>query len=148
MTVLPLSLRSRRVFVDSGAYLALLDSEDEHHDQASVILRNLARARYRSFTTNTVIIESHALLLSHMGIAQADQFLTGIEESTTTIIRVRAGDEERAKQIVHRHTDKDYSLTDAISFVVMERLGISLAFAFDRHFAQYGLTTLTPEWFE
>jgi len=38
--------------------------------------------------------------------------------------------------------DKDYSLCDALSFVVMERLGISEAIAFDRHFREYGRFTI------
>jgi uncharacterized protein len=37
-----------------------------------------------------------------------------------------------------RREDKDYSLTDCISFIVMQRFAITTAFAFDRHFAQAG----------
>jgi len=39
-----------------------------------------------------------------------------------------------------RHQDKDYSLTDCISFLVMQRLGIGTAFAFDQHFVQAAFT--------
>jgi predicted nucleic acid-binding protein len=56
---------------------------------------------------------------------------------------VRSSDEERAKQIIYRYHDKDFSFTDAISFIVMDRLGLKLTFTFDRHFAQYGLTVLS-----
>jgi hypothetical protein len=35
------------------------------------------------------------------------------------------------------HEDKAYSLCDAASFVVMKRLGIRKAIAFDRHFREY-----------
>jgi predicted nucleic acid-binding protein len=45
-----------------------------------------------------------------------------MERSATTVIRVRAVDEVRARQIIYRYDDKDFSLTDAISFAVMERL--------------------------
>jgi len=43
-----------------------------------------------------------------------------------------------------QHQDKDYSLTDCISFVVMEKLKIETAFAFDRHFVQAGFRTQNP----
>ena len=36
-------------------------------------------------------------------------------------------------------TDKDWSLTDCLSFVVMQRRGISEALTTDRHFEQAGL---------
>jgi predicted nucleic acid-binding protein len=44
-----------------------------------------------------------------------------------------------------RHADKDWSLCDAISFVVMDARRIGTAFSFDRHFRQYGkLVVLGP----
>jgi predicted nucleic acid-binding protein len=41
-----------------------------------------------------------------------------------------------------RHRDKTYSLCDALSFAVMQRLGVRHAIAFDRHFREYGKFTL------
>jgi hypothetical protein len=49
---LPSLLRERRVLVDSSVYLALLDTDDEHHRHAREILNQLAHARYRQFTTD------------------------------------------------------------------------------------------------
>ena len=69
------TLRERRVFVDSSAYLALLDADDEHHTEATQILNQLAQERYRQYTTNVLLIESHALILSVLGRTQAAQFL-------------------------------------------------------------------------
>ena len=60
------------------------------------------------------------------------------------MVRARAADEERAKEIVFRFGDKDFSLADTISFVVTERLQIHQAFTFDQHFAQYGFSVLAP----
>ena len=142
MALPPLPLRERRVFVDSSAYLALLDTDDEHHSEAREIIQELAHARYRQFTTNVLLIESHALILSVLGRGRAAQFLTDMEESHTVIIRARAADEARAKQLLFQYTDKDFSFADAISFAVMERLAIRLAFSFDRDFAQYGFPVL------
>ena len=65
-----------------------------------------------------------------------------MQESNTVVIRARAADEERAKQILFQYTDKDFSFADAISFSVMERLAIRHACSFDRDFVQYGFTVL------
>ena len=45
-------------------------------------------------------------------------------------------------QFFQLHKDKDYSLTDCISFVVMKKLEIETALAFDRHFVQAGFQTV------
>ena len=133
------------MFVDSSAYLALLDVDDQHHRAAAAVLAQLIDGRYRLFTTNVVIIEAHALILSALGIASAAAFLRDAERSRVVTVRARAADEDLAKRIIFRYQDKRFSLTDAISFVVMERLGIPHAFSFDRNFAQYGLAVLTAE---
>jgi uncharacterized protein len=138
VTHVPPSARLRRVFVDSSAYLALLDHDDRHHAEAVAIVGALADRGYRQYTTNVLLIECHALVLSVLGRHQARRFLQDVEGGNTTVIRVRASDEQRARGILFRYTDKDFSFNDAISFVVMERLGIEAVFTFDRDFAQYG----------
>ena len=60
-------------------------------------------------------------------------------------MRVTPQDERRAREILTRYTDKAFSFTDATSFALMERLGISYAFSFDSDFRQYGMMTLTPD---
>lgn len=65
--------------------------------------------------------------------------------AATTIVRPGAADGERASRTIRQYHDKDFSLTDAIRFAVMERLGIVVAFSFDHHFAQYGFLVATPE---
>src|SRR5215210_9228339 len=147
MAVLPLPLQRRRVLTDSSAYLALLDLNDDNHQTAIQILEWLAAQRYRQYTTSAMLYEAHALILSELGTRQANQFLQGIIQGNTTIIRIRASDEDKARDILFRYTDKTFSYNDALSFVVMERLGIDLAFTFDRDFIDYGLAIATPEFF-
>jgi predicted nucleic acid-binding protein len=143
--ILPPGARERRIFVDSSAFLALLDEDDEYHTTAIETLRLLARQRAQQFTTNVVVIEAHALILSTLGIGPGQAFLRAAGGGGTTIVRSRASDEERAREIIYQYDDKDFSMTDAISFAVMERLHITRAFTFDRHFSQYGFTILTPD---
>lgn len=132
----------RRVFVDTSAHFALTDSQDANHAEAKALATWLAEERWRLFTTSFVLVETHALLLSRLGRDMALKVLREIDRSTVTVIRATVTDERQAREILEKYQDKDFSLCDAVSFVVMERLGISSAFAFDQHFAQYGLTVL------
>ena len=94
------SLSSRRVFTDSSAYLAILDRRDEHHAEAMTILGELAHGRYPLFTTTTIVIEAHALILSALGREQARRFLRDIEASQTRIIQVRARSERSSRRAI------------------------------------------------
>ena len=135
--------QARRALVDASAYFALLDQDDANHSQALTISRRLIAEGWRLFTTSFVLAETHALLLNRLSQAIATRFLREMEHSPTTLVWVTPADVERAKAIIYQYDDKDFSLTDATSFAVMERLAIRLAFTFDRDFAQYGFTALT-----
>ena len=74
--------------------------------------------------------------------AGRDIALRFLEDTSWVVERVSPEDEERAMGILRTYRDKDFSLTDAASFVVMERLGIDTAIAFDQHFQQYGFKVL------
>ena len=143
MVTIPPPRLFRRVFHDSSSYAALLDRDDANHAAAVAILGDIADTRYRSVTTNIIVIEAHALL-STLGPARARQFLRQMQAGDTLVIRVRASDEAAAHDLLFRYADKAWSLADATSFVVMERLDIRYAFTFDSDFAQYGFTPLTP----
>jgi predicted nucleic acid-binding protein len=137
----------RRVFVDTGGFVALLVAEDREHDHATAIFESAARDRWALVTTNAVVVETYSVLLARAreGRSTAVGFLdiaTADPAEGLAIERVRAGDENDAIALLRAHSDKDYSLCDAISFVVMERLGISEAIAFDRHFREYGRFTI------
>ncbi|HET9016730.1 MAG TPA: PIN domain-containing protein [Thermomicrobiaceae bacterium] len=135
----------RRVFVDTSAYFAAVNTRDADHADVSALLRALVAERLRLITTNFVLAEVHALLLNRVSRAVALSALRAIEASDlTTIVRVAQRDEQRARTILAQYDDKDFSLTDATSFAVMERLGIARAFTLDRNFAQYGWDVIRP----
>jgi uncharacterized protein len=131
-----------RILVDTSAIFAIYSADDFLHSRAIVLGETI---RGRLFTTNFIVAETHALLLRRLGRRVALLFLDEVDNSGMTIVRVRFADEQRAREIIALHDDKDYSLTDAMSFAVMERLRIGEAFTFDRHFAQYGFVVLGNE---
>jgi predicted nucleic acid-binding protein len=125
----------RGVLWDSSAILALLDADDADHERAVAIVRQIASERVPSFITNYIEVEAHALLLRKLGRALAGEWLfTG----GLPVIRALVEEEDRAREIIARHSDKDWSLCDAISFAVLDARRIRRAFTFDHHFLQYG----------
>lgn len=134
---------ARRVFVDTSAYFAVANRRDATHERAAALMRWLAAERRRLFTTNFVLAELHALLLTRLDRHVAARVLAEVDASDlTTVVRVSARDERRAREIVFVYADKDFSLTDATSFAGMERLRIVRAFTLDQNFAQFGWTVL------
>lgn len=130
----------RRVFIDTSAFFALGVSQDRNHARARELFSEADRESWRFITTNAVVFETHALLLNRAraGRDKALEFLGLVEADSFFVVRVSKGDEERAIALVRAHVDKSYSLCDALSFAVMERLGIKEAVAFDRDFLSYG----------
>lgn len=133
----------RLTFVDASAYIALTDRSAGNYERARRIASRVSAEGWQVLTSNFILLEVHATLLSRLGRGIALRALQGIEASATTVLRITEADEQRAKAILVRYADKDFSLTDATSFAVRERRGIVQAFAFDRHFQQYGHAALT-----
>lgn len=128
-----------QALTDTSAIYALIDRDDTNHRKATAILRASARQGITPLITNFIVAESRALLLSRLGAGIARDWLT---KQIWPIEPVISADEKKAKEIIQRYTDKEFSYTAATSFAVMERLGIPAAFAFDAHFKQYGLKLL------
>jgi predicted nucleic acid-binding protein len=139
-----LIVRRLRVFVDTSAFFALLDRRDASHSEAIQVQQALTSGRAQLFTSNFIVAECHALLLTRLSRADALAFLDGFATGFITVVAVTPEDETRAVDIIRRYDDKMFSYVDASSFAVMERLGLGHAFDFDRHFSQYGFITVAP----
>jgi predicted nucleic acid-binding protein len=111
-----------RIFVDTSAYYAAVDGRDASHAVVAVTMRQLLAEPRKFFTTNAVLFELHGLLLNRLGRRVALEAI-GELRASQTIVRVRERDELRAEDILAHFQDKNVSLTDALSFAVMERLG-------------------------
>jgi predicted nucleic acid-binding protein len=128
-----------QVLADTSAVYALVDRDDTYHRKAVALLHSLSKRGLTPLLTNFIVAESHALILSRLGAEIARRWLLG---HVWPVEPVHPRDEERAKEIIRKYIDKNFSYTDATSFAVMERLGLKEAFGFDPHFQQYGLKLL------
>lgn len=123
------------VLWDSSAILALLDADDADHGRAVAVARQIVAEARPSFITNYIEVEAHALLVRKLGRGIALKWLlTG----GLPVVRALPAEEQRAKEILTRHPDKDWTLCDAISFAVLDARRVARAFTFDHHFRQYG----------
>ena len=97
-------------------------------------------------TTNAVVLETWVLILhrARRGRADALKFLDVIERNVLRVVRLTTADERAAFALVRAHADKSYSLCDAASFVVMERLRVRQAIALDDDFRAYGRFEVLP----
>lgn len=132
---------AREVFIDAGAWIAVANQRDEFHAEAAAFYARLLREKRPLVTTNLCVAEAYAMLRRHTGYRPAIGLLEAINQtSRLTKVYADAALEAEAEKILRRYADHDFSLTDAVSFAVMEQRGIVEAFAFDRHFATAGFT--------
>jgi uncharacterized protein len=131
----------RRVFVDTGAFVALRNRAEREHEAARVALSVLVSERVPLLTSNYVFAETYTALLVRAGREEAIEWGRRFRAGAAIeLVRVEEPIEEDAWSILEAHADKQWSYVDATSFALMEQEGIAEAFAFDHHFAQRGLT--------
>ena len=124
------------VFIDSSAIVALVDQDDASHQDAVTAYHGLVSAGYRLFTTNYVVAETYDLLRTGVGHAVARQWL---KDHGLATYHADEQDERRARRMVLRARGaQGLTITDAISLIVMERFGVSDAFAVDPDFLSGG----------
>lgn len=82
--------------------------------------------------------------MARLGVKAARQWLF---EFDLPILQVEIEDQQRAIASLHQYKESSFSLCDACSFALMERLDIQYAFVYDDHFREYGLSVLIPELF-
>lgn len=133
----------RRVFVDTGAFVALRNRSEREHVAAREALDALVSERAMLITSNYVFAETYTALLVRVGRAEAIEWGRRFRASSAIeLVRVDEALEREAWAILESHDDKRWSYADATSFALMDREGVHEAFAFDHHFAQRGLIQL------
>ena len=130
-------------FLDTGFFIALESADDQHHPAAIAAWREIRKRRVTFVTTSYVFDEVVTFFNNRGHHAKAVEIGEALLASRiATLVHV---DEpvfaEAWREFAHR-ADKRYSLTDCVSFVVMKRLRIKAALAFDKHFIQAGFERL------
>jgi predicted nucleic acid-binding protein len=126
-----------QVMLDASFWIALRDPREPWHQRAREAAEKLLGNRTRFVFTSFVLAETYAYF--SRSPAMRAQILDDAQQNPALHWEpVWRSDETAAVTLLRKHRDKQYSLCDAISFVVMRRLGISRAATFDGHFRQIG----------
>ena len=130
------------VFVDTGAWFASIVPWDANHVRAATWL---AQNTQTLLTTDSVLSETLTLLRMRGERERANWLGERIwSEELAVLYLVNREDQLAAWDVFRRFADKDWSFVDCLSKVVMERLEIDTALAFDHHFRQFGNVQIVP----
>jgi len=127
------------VFADTYYYLALVHPGDVGHAKAIAFARTATRPMV---VTDWVITELADGLCAVANRPLFAGLLSIIKGPTTTVIPFDTVLMDRGLALFAGRQDKDWSLTDCISFVVMQDRGITEALTADHHFEQAGFVAL------
>ncbi len=130
------------VFIDTSAFYAALDGDDHKHHAAKETWNRLFLANASLHTTNYIVVEATALVQRRLGM----DAVRVLHNELLALVQLHLVDQEihaegvAALLLANRRA---LSFVDCISFVVLRRLGLQKAFAFDHHFEEQGFRLVT-----
>jgi predicted nucleic acid-binding protein len=129
-----------RLFADAFYFVALLNRADQFHQKATAVSRELQED---VLTTEWVLAEVADALAGSINRLAVAAFIRDLsEDPNVTIVRASSDWFERGLQLYEQRPDKDWPLTDCISFVIMRKEKLTAALTGDHHFAQAGFRAL------
>jgi uncharacterized protein len=130
------------IFVDTGAWFALLDRSCIEHSDA---LRFAANCQDLLVTTDYVLAESVTLLRARRLHAEAIELGERLLSQRQARLEWVTPEDVQKAWVFFQYRDKEWSFVDCVSFAVIQRLDIREAFAFDDHFRQLGSLIVHPQ---
>ncbi|MBE2220215.1 MAG: type II toxin-antitoxin system VapC family toxin [Anaerolineae bacterium] len=131
-----------KVFVDTSAFLSLLNKEESNAQTAWEIWQQLGAKKAEITTTNYVVIESTALIQNRLGLDAVRDFQK-LFVPLISLIWVDATLHKIGMSFMLAANRRQLSLVDCVSFATMRELNIEHYFAFDQHFDEQGFTKIT-----
>ncbi len=126
-------------YIDTSFLIALYQAKDEYHAQA----RALAATPAQLLTSQWVLVEFAAAFSGVSDRARACEIITELENYQERLVVPASNEWFRRGLDLHRsRADKEWSLTDCISFEIMREFDVREALTADHHFEQAGFVAL------
>lgn len=130
----------RIVFAGTSFYVAALSPRDANHPRAEAVGRGI---RGRIVSIEYVLLEVAAFFCEAPRRAVFLDLLQTLQnDPEVTIVPASSDLWQRGAALFAARPGKNWSLTDCISFVVMQERGITDALTADHHFEQAGFVAL------
>lgn len=125
------------IFVDAYYFIALLNPRDSGHHAARAFSQGQS---HKIVTTEWVLVEVGNALSAPPLRSKFVQLVASLRARQATIVHSTPTLFENSLELYRDRPDKGWSLTDCLSFLVMQELGITEALTADVHFQQAGFT--------
>jgi uncharacterized protein len=133
------------LFCDTSGWGHLVDPTQTHHILSSELYRTARDNNRKILTTNYIIAELVALFTSPLRIPRPTTiaFIESLKSSAhIEIVHIDQTLDQRSWELLATREDKDWSLVDCASFVVMQERNITEALTTDHNFEQAGFIRL------
>lgn len=133
-----------RAFIDSNFFIALLKQNDECHQKAQRVLFAVKDNPIVFYTSYYIVDETATVLSMRISKGTANQFLQSLADTDFPIL-LEVNNELRLQsyKLFTTLDDKNISIIDCYSAVLMKMHDIKRCFTFDYHFKKLGFEILT-----
>lgn len=136
-------MMSSRCFVDSVCWIALLNADDDLHNEVDVEYKKLMRAGFRFVTSTTILNEVANSLCKPKYREAIVEFYKRLQSSSCVeIVFVNKSLWSSGWKLYEDRPDKEWSLTDCISMVIMDDYDLRDVVTNDKHFNQAGFNAI------
>jgi len=132
-----------RVFLDTAFVLALASPADQYNTKAKELSRQIKKENVALVTTRAVLIEIGDAMAGQRRRKAGIVMLESLENDDS--LEIIPNSEElysKALDLFISRPDKEWGMTDCISFILMKEQNINEALTTDTHFQQAGFTAL------
>lgn len=133
------------LFVDTSGWAYLFDRNSDFHQDVQLVYQQAIARNRLLVTTNYILAELVALLSSRSRISR-QKIIAFVDALKTTphveVIHIDTNLDASAWVLLKTYIDKEWSLVDASSFVIMTNYGMTEAITADHHFTQAGFVRL------
>ncbi len=135
---------SNDLFVDTSGWAEILDDELSLHTKANELAKECIKQQGKLITTDLVLVELTALLISPVRMPKNQQIPVPQQLRNDPTIKVVSmlSHLSEAWRLWESRQDKDWTMVDCASFVVMKEWKLLNALTSDHHFEQAGFVQL------